>query len=157
MQKNCRKNRLCFHDRIRFFRQFLHFWSDSYESLLLRYVFAHPKSIFHTAFRDCTIKTVLPPFFKTCDRVFDVIRKNFNHLCIFRLIPYDTHFLKCLSGNITVRHYALRSTHLPSPVLRSFRVYQAHASALHCNILHAVYGHNACWHPSPDTLSHFPA
>lgn len=48
-----------------------------------------------------TIINALLPLLKTFDRIFYIIRKNFNHLCIFRLIPYDTHFLKCLSGNIT--------------------------------------------------------
>lgn len=48
-----------------------------------------------------TIMNALLPLLKTFDRIFYIIRKNFNHLCIFRLIPYDTHFLKCLSGNIT--------------------------------------------------------
>lgn len=65
-------------------------------------MFLHIQSLFFTLLSVIhTIMNALLPLLKTFDRIFYVIRKNFNHLCIFRLIPYDTHFLKCLSGNIT--------------------------------------------------------
>ena len=65
-------------------------------------MFLHIQSLFFTLLSVIhTIMNALLPLLKTFDRIFYIIRKNFNHLCIFRLIPYDTHFLKCLSGNIT--------------------------------------------------------
>lgn len=64
-------------------------------------MFLHIQSLFFTLLSVIhTIMNALLPLLKTFDRIFYVIRKNFNHLCIFRLIPYDT-LLKCLSGNIT--------------------------------------------------------
>jgi len=80
---------------------FLYQEAFSYDSLYIFDLFYTNRCFFTLLSVIHTIINALLPLLKTFDRIFYIIRKNFNHLCIFCLIPYDAHFLKCLSGNIT--------------------------------------------------------